>query len=132
MAGICSAALDGYDIVVVALPNHPKTRSLINSEILQLMDAATLINVGRAQVVVIKDLLYAIDAGHVSRAVLDVFETEPLAVDSSLWSHPKIWLTPHVAGLTQPADAVSAFVSALQRLEKGLKPELTVSPRRGY
>jgi len=36
--------------------------------------------------------------GWLSHAVLDVFEREPLPVNSELWIHPHVTLTPHVAG----------------------------------
>ena len=132
VAGLGSMAMDVYDLVVLALPKHPETQSLVDSRVLERMDAATLINVGRAQVLVIEDLLCAINHGHVGQAVLDVFEPEPLAENSNLWLHPKVWITPHVSGLTQPADAACAFVSALERQEAGLEPDLSVSQQRGY
>jgi len=37
--------------------------------------------------------------GWLSHAILDVFEKEPLPVDSDLWIHPNVTITPHVAGL---------------------------------
>ena len=132
VASLGSMAMDAYNLVVLALPRHPDTQSLIDSRVLERMDAAMLINVGRAQVLVIEDLLCAISHGHVGQAVLDVFEPEPLAETSNLWLHPKVWVTPHVSGLTQPADTASAFVSALDRQEAGLEPALSVSQQRGY
>jgi phosphoglycerate dehydrogenase-like enzyme len=127
-----SMALDDYSLVVLALPNLPQTAALIDSLVLGRMDADLLINVGRAQVLVIEDLLAAIDEGRVGRVVLDVFETEPLAEDSVLWDHPAIRVTPHVSGLTQSIDAARAFVAALEKQEAGLQPDLMVPFERGY
>ena len=42
--------------------------------------------------------LRALDAGWLSEAFLDVFAVEPLPPKSPLWTHPKVTVTPHVAG----------------------------------
>ena len=36
--------------------------------------------------------------GWLSHAILDVFEKEPLPVNSELWTHPRVTVTPHIAG----------------------------------
>lgn len=48
---------------------------------------------------VAKVLWSAVTLG-VGGAALDVFETEPLPLDSWLWNRPNLLLTPHVAGTT--------------------------------
>ena len=49
-----------------------------------------VINVARGAHLIEPDLIAALDRGHLSGAVLDVFEEEPLPKASPLWSHPKI------------------------------------------
>jgi glyoxylate/hydroxypyruvate reductase A len=78
------------------------------------------------------DLLAALEAGRLSGAALDVFREEPLPAESSLWSHPKVFVSPHVASLTHPETAVAAMVENIRRYERG-EPMLHVVDRaRGY
>lgn len=87
------------DYVASVLPSTLQTRNLFNRRTFAAIKAgATLINVGRGDLIVEKDLLAALDDGHLGRAVLDVFRSEPLPSAHPFWSHPKITLTPHVSG----------------------------------
>ena len=45
--------------------------------------------------------ILACSQGWLSHAILDVFQKEPLSSSSPLWGHPKITITPHIAGITQ-------------------------------
>ena len=42
---------------------------------------------------------------------------EPLPVESKLWAHPKVTVTPHNSAVTQPSDVVAAFEENLERYE---------------
>lgn len=77
------------------------------------------INVGRGDVVAEKTIIDALDRGLWSRAVLDVYEQEPLPRDSALWSHPSVLLTPHVAGYPSAEDTSSIFVDNFNRYLRG-------------
>ncbi len=57
---------------------------------------ALFVNTSRAELVEAGALLTALDHGHLSAAALDVFETEPLPLDSPLRKHEKVLLTPHL------------------------------------
>ena len=90
------------DYVACVLPSTADTRNLFNQEILAAMkQGATLINVGRGDLIVDDDLLAALDSGQVGHAVLDVFHTEPLPADHRYWTHPQVTVTPHVSGWHQ-------------------------------
>jgi D-3-phosphoglycerate dehydrogenase len=45
-------------------------------------------------------LAAAIDSGHLGGAGLDVLEDEPPSSDHPLRRHPRVIVTPHVAGVT--------------------------------
>lgn len=93
---ICAAA----DIVVSVLPDTASTRGLINADVFDAIGAGWLVNVGRGTVLDEEDLIDALDRGELRGAGLDVFSEEPLPDDSPLWDHPRVVLTPHVAGFS--------------------------------
>ena len=79
------------------------------------------------------DLIAALDCGHLAGAVLDVFRAEPLPADSPLWRHPKITVTPHVAGITDPRMALAYVVDLRDALRKrASRCQYRGSGSRGY
>ena len=91
-----------------------------------------VINVARGGHVVMPDLLAALDSGHLARAYLDVFETEPPPPDSPLWAHPGITITPHIAALTEPRTSVGKIAQNIERIRRGEAPANTVDFAAGY
>jgi glyoxylate/hydroxypyruvate reductase A len=138
LAGVhCSTDLDAVlslsDAVVCLLPLTPHTRGILNKDKLQrIKKGGCVINVARGGHLVMPDLLAALESGHLAHAYLDVFETEPLAADSPLWSHPGITITPHIAALTEPRTAVGKLVENIERVRRGDKPLNTVDFAAGY
>jgi 4-methylaminobutanoate oxidase (formaldehyde-forming) len=71
--------------------------------------------------------------GRISEVVtLDVCEPEPLPQGHPFWSHPRIWLTPHVASATQAETAAEALLDNLRRHDAGLPLEGLVDRSQGY
>jgi glyoxylate/hydroxypyruvate reductase A len=133
----CSTDLDDVvgrsDAVICLLPLTKNTKGIINSKILSLIRPdGCLINLARGGHVVIPDLLEALDSGHLAHAYLDVFETEPLPVDSPLWRHPGITMTPHIAALSEPRTSVGKIAENIERIRRGEKPRNTVDFDAGY
>ena len=114
----------------------PATRGLVNARLLAALPAgASLINPGRGTLIDATALLDALgDGGPDGRlrgALLDVFPEEPLAADSALWHHPRITITPHIAGPTPVEQAADQTAEILRALEAG-EPVATVDPDAGY
>lgn len=87
-------ALSKSDIVVLTLPLTVETKYLMNADRLKIMkQGAVLVNIARGAVVDL-DMLEK-ELSNLSGAVLDVFEEEPLATDSSLWDRDNVIVTPH-------------------------------------
>lgn len=121
------------DIIVNLLPLTVDTRGLMNGEFFQrLKPEASVINFGRGATLNEADLLVALDAGRPAHAVLDVFEQEPLPVDSPLWTHPQITLLPHISAATciQTASQIVAR-NIHQYLAEAVMPPV-VDKQRGY
>jgi phosphoglycerate dehydrogenase-like enzyme len=84
------------DVVINTLPYTAATHHFLNREFFATMkEGALVINVGRGKSLDETALLDALDNGHLSHAALDVFEEEPLPINSPLWSHEKVFITPH-------------------------------------
>ncbi len=88
------------DAVISVLPDTPATRGIVTDECLGAMDGGWFVNVGRGTAVSEQDLLDALASGALAGAGLDVFDPEPLPATSPLWSHPRVVMTSHTAGLS--------------------------------
>jgi glyoxylate/hydroxypyruvate reductase A len=121
------------DALICLLPLTKDTKGIVNSKVLSLIKPdGCLINLARGGHVVIADLLAALDSGHLAHAYLDVFETEPLPIDSPLWRHPGITMTPHIAALTEPRTSVGKVAENIELIRRGEKPRNTVDFEAGY
>ncbi|MDH8555000.1 glyoxylate/hydroxypyruvate reductase GhrA, partial [Klebsiella pneumoniae] len=49
-----------------------------------------------------------------------------------LWQHPRVTITPHVAAITRPAEAVEYISRTIAQLEKGARVCGQVDRARGY
>ena len=101
---------------------RPETRGIINAQSLALMKkSAGLINVARGALCDERAVIAALQNGQIRCAHLDVFETEPLPVDSPLWEMPNLILTPHNASASAGNErrSVDMFLENLERWARG-------------
>lgn len=127
------AFLNQTRVLINLLPNTAQTVGIINSELLdQLPDGAYVLNLARGVHVQEADLLAALDSGKLKGAMLDVFSQEPLPQESPLWRHPRVAMTPHIAAVTRPAEAIGYIARTITQLEKGEPVTGQVDRARGY
>lgn len=101
-----SDLLKDADILSIHLPLSESTRNLIDAAALGCMKpTASVINVSRGGIVDEDALLAAIRAGRISGAALDTFVEEPVPAGHPLLEEPRILLSPHVAWLSEEAEA---------------------------
>jgi phosphoglycerate dehydrogenase-like enzyme len=123
------------DFVVVAAPLTETTRALINRQNIRCMKSdAYLINVARGPLVDEGALVQALREGQIAGAALDVFEQEPLPVESPLWDTPDLLITPHSAALTEKLwDRHYALISEnVRRYATGEELLGLVDKTKGY
>ncbi|MDV2098696.1 MULTISPECIES: glyoxylate/hydroxypyruvate reductase GhrA [Serratia] len=128
-----AAFLDGVNLLINLLPNTPETIGILNRELFaQLSAGAYLINIARGAHLVEADLLAALEQGQLAAATLDVFAREPLPQDHPFWRHPRVTITPHIAAITLPQQAMDQIAANIRALEAGHAPAGVVDRQRGY
>jgi len=120
------------DTLVVALPLTPETFHLLGEKELGLMkEGAVLFNIGRGKTIDERALLNVLRTKRI-RAVLDVFEDEPLPKESELWGLENVIVTPHVSGINMPEEICEEFVRNYDRWVKGESMIGLVDCQKGY
>lgn len=120
-------------VLINLLPNTAETVGIINHALFaQLPESSYLLNLARGVHVIEEDLLAALESGKLKGAMLDVFSREPLPTESPLWSHPRVAMTPHIAAVTRPQEAISWIAETISGLERGEPVSGQVDRVRGY
>lgn len=102
--------LSTADFVTLHVPQTPQTRNMITSKEIGLMKkGAFLLNASRGNVVVIPDLIEALESGHLGGSYLDVYPEEPAengktTLFEALAKCPNTIMSPHVGGSTTEAQ----------------------------
>lgn len=112
--------LSNSDFVSVNCDLNPTSHHLINAETLAKMKTtAVLINTARGPIVDEKALVAALSSGQVGGAALDVFEYEPLPLDSPLLKMDNVMLAPHNSN-SSPTAWERIHWSTIKNLVEGL------------
>lgn len=127
--------LSESDFVVLSVPFTAETNMLMGeNELRSMKRSARLINIARGGIVDEQALVKALREGWIAGAGLDVFATEPLPVDSPLWTLPNVFVSPHVSGTREDyvLAATRLFVDNLHRYLAGKRLRNVVNKARGY
>lgn len=97
------------DFVTLHVPETIQTRDMISqAELKKMKKGSYLINASRGTVVVIEDLVEALQQGQLAGCAIDVFPTEPASnkekFKSPLQGLANVILTPHIGGSTEEAQ----------------------------
>jgi D-3-phosphoglycerate dehydrogenase / 2-oxoglutarate reductase len=119
--------LSTSDVVSIHLRLSNESAGLINAEKLALMKTgAILINTSRGAIVDEKSLIDALQRKKLTGAGLDVFEEEPLPVESPLRTLDNVLLTPHIGWTVEEVFEEFAQIACVQ-LQAWLNGELFVT-----
>jgi D-3-phosphoglycerate dehydrogenase / 2-oxoglutarate reductase len=117
------ALLSDSDFVSINCDLNPSSYHLINSDTLALMKPeAILINTARGPIVEEKALIEALQLKRLGGAALDVFEYEPLPLDSPLLKMDNVMLAPHNSN-SSPAAWERVHWNTIRNLVEGLGME---------
>jgi len=117
------------DIVSIHAPTIPATKEMIKAEHFAAMqDNALFINTARAWIVDQSAMKSALASGRI-RAVLDVYDKEPLPGDDPLRDMDNVVLTPHISGHTEESRLrlVEAIAGDFTRFFAGEPTHLSVT-----
>jgi len=126
------------DVVVCLVPLTPGTKGMIGKhEISRLKPGSVFVNVSRGAVVDSEALIERLEIDDIT-ACLDVFDPEPIPVDSRIRDLPNVFLSPHIAGTTKRSRTrfFEEMVSELDRHFSGHETQhnltaKTLANRRG-
>ncbi len=125
--------LQKSQVIVCLLPLTENTRGLINEKFLShLPKGASLINFARGALIVTDDLVSSLNNNHCYHAVLDVFEQEPLPIESELWGNRSISILPHIAAATNPQTAAKIVAKNITEYRNNGHLDSFVDLNRGY
>lgn len=131
-----SEHLPKADIVISVLPSTKETEHLIKYEHFQLMkDNAIFMNFGRGNLVETSVLIRALEEQQIQHAVLDVFEEEPLPLESKLWELDNVTISPHCSSHSSRylERSLEIFIPSLEKYLAGdTNIENKMNILRGY
>lgn len=108
------------DFVSLNCDLNPTSYHLIDEQALrQMKSSAILINTARGPIVDEPALIVALQSGQIAGAALDVFEVEPLPLDSPLLKMDQVLLAPHNAN-SSPAAWERVHWNTIRNLLEGL------------
>ena len=112
--------LSNSDFVSINCDSNPTSHHLMNSDTFALMKSnAILINTARGPIVDEKALIEALQAKRLAGAALDVFEHEPLPLDSPLMKMDNVLPAPHNSN-SSPAAWERVHWNTIKNLLDGL------------
>lgn len=112
------------DHTVLTLPLTSETHHILDRDrIAQMKPGAVLHNIARGGLIDESALLARLRDGSLGGAALDVFEKEPLPLDSEFWTLPNVVVTPHLAGHHRELGALT-----LARFRENLRRHLAAAP----
>ena len=126
--------LSRSDYVSLHLPMSAETRHVFNARAFARMKPGSVfINTARGMLVDERALFDALRGGHLRGAGLDVFEVEPLPLDSPLLTLDNVIFSPHIAGLDHEShrDTFALLAHTIVDLHQGRWPQECIRNLQG-
>ncbi len=125
--------LENSDFLINILPLTKETTEIINKKSLKkIKKGGFFINVGRGEHLNEANLIELLNKKHLSGALLDVFREEPLKDKNILWKQSNLYITPHIASLTNVKSVINQIAENHHRFIANKKLLNVVSLKKGY
>lgn len=136
LPGDLDRLLPHADFLVVSCPLTAETRGQIGARQFALLPGgAGVLNISRGAVIDSRALAAALSSGHLSGAVVDVVDVEPLPSGSFWWDIPNLIITPHTS-CDDPANYITKclaiFAENVGSVLDGSRPRNIVQSELGY
>ena len=127
-------SLRNSSCLISLLPDTKLTKNIIGLEEFKLLnDESYFINIGRGNTVNQKELIYALKNAILTGAIIDVFQKEPLNKYNELWKLENIFITPHIAGITNVTNHVAKLLKKnFNNFSDNKKLKNKVDTTKGY
>lgn len=118
------------DVISIHVPSSDATRHMIGEKELRMMKpTAIIINTARGAVIDEVALIKCLKEGVIAGAALDVFEVEPLPVDSPLRNMDNVIVVSHIGSCPEALVRMSeAGMENVARFFRGKRPMRIVNP----
>jgi D-3-phosphoglycerate dehydrogenase len=123
--------LEESDIVCLHVPQTKETHHMLgNDEFARMKLGSVLVNMSRGAVVDETALVEALSSGRLSGAAIDVFEKEPLPLNSPLCKLRNVLLSPHMSAHTKEALSRTAIdvAEVLETVLSGKRARYLANP----
>ncbi len=115
------AAVAAADVLINLLPLTAETENILSHNLFsRLAPGAYVANLGRGGHLDEAALSAALESGQLGAAWLDAFRQEPLAPDHWSWRHPRITVTPHLAGIPTASGAANCLADCIDAYRRGV------------
>jgi len=127
-------SLKNASCLICLLPLTAQTNNIIGLKEFKILNRESyFINVGRGDTVNENDLIYSLNNSILKGAILDVFKQEPLMKNNKLWHLNNIFISPHIAGITNPTNyAAKLLKENFIALYNNKKLKNLVNTNKGY
>ncbi len=119
------------DILSLHVPLTAGTHYVIGAENLAAMKSGSaIVNTARGGLIDTDALAAAVRSGQISGAALDVFEKEPIPLDSPLRSLPTVVLTPHISWYSEESygELKNRTIQNVVAVLEGRRPRNIINP----
>lgn len=127
--------IGGADILVNILPSTETTAGLLREKHFEEMKSDSIfVNIGRGDIADDEVLFNTLEKKLIGQLILDVFNDEPLKLDSPFYKFENVTITPHASSKTSGyiERAFDIFEHNLKNIDDYSKMENVIDHKKGY